>query len=231
MSGPAPAPARRRAVIRRGAIAAALLPAWPGAATEPALTWRVAAVPGQPVARFAWAAGEAVQAVADGAVGFLLRPVAPAELPAGAWRLAWRWRVDAAPPPTDPAVAGADDRPAAVHVLFPDPAGGVRRWLRARALGAAFAGRAVTYMWGGTAPAGTTLPNPHLVGDGVLVVRRDASALLGVWQDELADPAADYRAAFGTAAPVPSHLALSTDTDDRGGRAIAWIAAPRFRPA
>ncbi len=220
---------RRRAMLAGGAAALA----GPTRAAPGPAGWRAVFVPGRAEAHFAALPEGAIGLRALGAMGFLVRAVDPAEQAGHDVRLAWRWRVLAAPPPSDLADPDAGDRPAAVHVLFAEAGGGglgarLRRGLRGALLGAEFSGRALTHVWGGRAPSGTILANPHLRGDGVLLIRRGPETALGAWQEERADLARDYRAAFAAAAPPATHLVLSIDTDDRGGLAAAEITPPRF---
>src|SRR5262249_22682438 len=84
----------------------------------------------------------------------------------------------------------------------------------------------ITYMWGGTARAGTRLANPYAPSDGTIVVLRDGGTPLGPWLSERADLFADYAAAFGTPPPVPTHVAISADTDDLGHRSLGYVAYP-----
>lgn len=217
---------------------AVLLPPVPAAAMEegpvpPALAadgWRLLKTSDAPVARFALAEDGTVRVVAEGAVGFLARPVETAP----GRRLSWRWRVEAAAPATDLRAKGADDRPAAVHVFFPRAEGErglfgrIGDSLRAAAVGDAFAGRVITYVWGGTEPPGTRFPNPFMREDGALIVLRGPEAPTGAWVTECVDPAADHRAAFGRDATVPNWIALSADTDDRGGRSETVFTVPAF---
>jgi len=193
----------------------------------PPAGWQVVTVPGKPATRFAAQPDGAIRVTADHAVGFLLHPLPADDSP----RLTWRWRVDAAPPPTPPDAVGRDDRPLALHVVFADAGdddrflGGLRRWMRGALTDQALAGRAITYMWGGTLAAGTRLVSPFMPADGRIVVLRDGSAPLGQWQTETIDPVADYRALFGGTAR-PTHLAVSADTEDSGGCASALIIPP-----
>jgi hypothetical protein len=195
-----------------------------GADALAAAGWRFIAMPGRRAAR-AWQEADGTLVLeADRAIGFLVRPLSPAE--AAAPRLDWRWRVDAAPPATDLSVAGADDRPAALHLAYPAP-GGFPSFGSLLGLGA-LSGRLLSYVWGGTAPAGTRLDTPGSRGRAAMVVRRGQEAPLGVWLPDGGEPAADFRAAFNEAPPAPTHLLLSVDTDDRGGRALARFAPPAF---
>ena len=81
----------------------------------------------------------------------------------------------------------------------------------------------MTYVWGGTEARGSRFVNPHLGDDGIMIVLRSGRAPTGRWLTEEVDLAADFRMAFGFAAPPPSHIALSADSDDRGGRSRAWV--------
>ena len=222
--------------LRRALIAAIVAcAAAPGVRAEAldaglaAAGWQVLRFGSGPPTQFRREPGGAIAVAADGGVAFLFRPLAAGE---AAPQLTWRWQVAAAPPPSDPASAGRDDRPLAVHVFFADVRSGIldgmRRTLRRQLLGAPFGGRLITYMWGGTAPAGTRLANPHLPSDARIVVLRDATAPLGTWQVERVDVAADYAAAFGAAAPSPTHVAISADADDLGGRSLGRIADLAF---
>jgi hypothetical protein len=196
--------------------------------------WHLEAVAGRPVARFSAEPDGTIAISADHAVGFLARGLSVDERASPGRPLAWRWRVDAAPPASDLSRAEGDDRPLAVHVIFPAPRGEglfatLRRQLTAAIAGPLFSGRVLTYVWGGVAAAGTVLPNAYLPDDGRLIVRRGPEAPLGTWLAEAVDVDADYRATFGfPPSEPPTAIAISSDTDDRGGVARAQIVPPRF---
>lgn len=194
-------------------------------------SWDMVTMPGRNATRFV-CAGDGVEIEASSAVAFLYRTSQPAE--AAATRLAWRWRVDAAPPATDLSQRGADDRPVAVHLVFPADGEGVnllRRLgaaMRGAIAGAPFAGRVLTYVWGGTGEPGALIASPYMAGDGYLIVLRNGTTPLGEWMDEAVDFRADFQRAFGGDAPAPIYVAVSADTDDRGGVSRAGVAALRF---
>ncbi|MBS7788531.1 DUF3047 domain-containing protein [Roseococcus sp. SDR] len=214
---------------RRGALGlplAALLARPRTAAAEPldprlsGAGWRLQPVRGRAVAHFAWDEAGSITVTARDAVGFLLRP-----FPGPPGRLAWRWRVESAAPPSDAAIRGADDRSAAVHVLF--AASGPLSFMRRGLTPEGMAGRGLTYCWGG-GPPGRRLPNPYAPRDGAVIILRGTEAPLATWLEEVVDVAADHRLAFGEEAPAVTHIALSADTDDRGGLAVARIMPPRW---
>ncbi|SEA81147.1 DUF3047 domain-containing protein [Rubrimonas cliftonensis] len=203
-------------MTRRALMLAAAALAAPALRAEGA--WRFLAPPWARAARLA-AAGAEIELEADGAVGFLWRPAAarPGDM------LRWRWRVDAAPPPTDPAARDADDRPAAVHLWLDAGRGPTLFGRLAEALGQPRVTHALTWQWGGTRPAGTRLANPYHAPSAILVLR-GAGEPLGVWREEARDVEADLRAALGVGAASVAALAISADTDDAGGLARARIA-------
>lgn len=182
--------------------------------------WRLQPVRGRRVADFTLDEAGSIRITARDSVGFLLRP-----FPGPPGRLAWRWRLESAAPPSDAGARGADDRSAAVHVLF--AASGAFAFMRRSLTPEGMAGRGLTYCWGG-GPPGRRLPNPYAPRDGAVIILRGEEAPLATWLEEVVDVAADHAAAFGEAAPAVTHLALSADTDDRGGLAVARIMPPRW---
>lgn len=184
--------------------------------------WRLQPVRGRAVAQFAQDEAGVITVRAQDAVGFLLRP-----FPGPAGRLGWRWRVESAAAPTDAAERGADDRSAALHVLFASTGGGIFSAMRRGLTPEGMAGRGLTYCWGG-GPRGRRLPNPYAPRDGAIIILRGPESPLATWLTEAVDVGADYRAAFGEPAPEVTHLALSADTDDRGGLALARITLPAW---
>lgn len=221
--------------MRRALLAAAiLLPVDAAACVVGGETWVVLTMPGRNATRFT-CAGDLVEIEASSAVAFLYRASRPAE--SGAAQLSWRWRVDVAPPPANLSQSGADDRPVAVHLVFPAAEENVdilRRLgaaMRGLVAGAPFAGRLLTYVWGGGDAPGAVVANPYMGGDGYLVVLRDSTTPAGSWIEERVDFRADFRRAFGGTAPDPIYIAVSADTDDRGGLSRALVAQLRFEGA
>lgn len=161
----------------------------------------------------------------EGALGVVHRD-APPDLR----RLAWRWRVAAAPATARHHVRGADDRAVAVHVWFDDgdDAADDRYGPLLRMLGYPRVTHALTYVWGGDRAVETVIVSPYHARGRLIVLRRDG-APLNTWLEETRDVAADARAAFGAAAPrtPPRWLAVSTDGDDTGVATAADVAALR----
>lgn len=189
--------------------------------------WRTHSFAGIAATRFAGLDDGGVRLTADRSSALLYRP-----LPEGMedYRsLAWTWRVDRPIPSTDLTVKGADDRPLALHIWFPDPhenAGLLERiggFLVEEVLDVPLTGMVLTYVWGGTHPPGESLINPHTGTKGMMIVLRDGSTESGRWYQEKIDFAADFERVFGQPAPAPSFIALSADSDDTNSHSDGQI--------
>jgi hypothetical protein len=76
---------------------------------------------------------------------------------------------------------------------------------------------------------GTVLDNAYSARAKVVVVRSGA-ALAGTWVSETRDIYADYRRIVGREPPRIEGIALMTDTDDTGERAVAYYDAITLAP-
>ncbi|MGE5145394.1 MAG: DUF3047 domain-containing protein [Candidatus Eiseniibacteriota bacterium] len=219
-------------MIKFGLFKAALLALTVQAALA-GVGWQELRLPGKTANEYVVTADGAIRVTSDRGTSFLYRPLSAAERRDPI--LAWRWKVDASGPATDLSKVGADDRPLAVHVWFRDGADeGLWPRLRRAALGlfgVPVPGHVLTYVWGGTEPAGTRLANPYLDGTGVLIVLRPGSTPTGVWYGERVDVAADYRRAFGVSPKEPAFVAISADTDDTASHSAGTVADLRFLPS
>lgn len=187
--------------------------------------WRLVGVPGKSESQFQWLDNGTLAIHSDDAVGFFYHEVMPSTT-----GLMWRWRVMEAGANSDLRIPGADDRPVAIHLWFPneEESGSLFGWA-ASLVGYPSVGRAITYVWGGNEPRGTAFINPHLEDDrGVIVVLQTAATSQTDWVEEQIDFAADYQRHFGSAAPQPTYIAISGDSDDLGGTRAARIDGLRF---
>ena len=142
--------------------------------------------------------------------------------------LSWRWKVDHSVAKADLSKKSGDDFAARVYVFFDVPPSQLS-WLQrmklglaSRTLGHAMPTAALCYVWDNRHPVGTIVPNIYFSQVRTIVLQSgDANA--GTWQSQRRDLAADFRAAFGRAAPQVTGIALASDTDNTGGHAQAWF--------
>lgn len=234
--------------MRRALRASALLAAMPllgGAAalgtTPPELEsqgWRKVEWTGLRPASFGLTPQRGIRIQAQGEASFIARPVRGA-----AGCLAWRWRVDAGPPPTDLSRRGGDDRAIAISIGFAGfgPQAGLalrtqHAIAQASVSGVTLPRSALVYVWGGTGQEGAGrpggfFPSPWSSGLSQIRVLRPAAAPRGQWFEEMVDLGADWRAAFGgSEVPAVIELAVLTDSDDTGARVDAQVENLRLVP-
>ena len=197
------------------------------------LGWKIFSFSERDKTQFLGLEDGAIQVEARKSAGFLYRRIAEPEQ--GKRRLSWRWKVDKTTiRPMNLREKGGDDRPLAVHVVFPDPPEDVNfLTMLADAAISAFVsmpitGKSITYVWGGIGERGEMLANPYTGSDGVLFLLRPGDSPVGTWMVEEVDVTADFERAFGGTATSPSHLVVSADTDDTKGHSIGMIGDIRF---
>jgi hypothetical protein len=154
-----------------------------------------------------------VEVVANGSVAFLYREIQPFMGPKP--RLEWQWRVDKNIPATDQSIPKSDDRPLAVHLWFDEGSSSLLGSVTSL-LGRPRVGHLITYVWGGTRPAGTVLPNPHYPEKGVIIILRNDPDGSSTWLSERRDIVADFKRSFGKEPKLSElrYIAVSGDTDD-----------------
>lgn len=149
--------------------------------------------------------------------------------------LSWRWRVEAAPPPTDLTRRGGDDRAVSIAVGFQGWPTRASVWQRtqhaiaqARAGGHSLPRSMLIYAWGGTGQEPALFYSPWMGGLGKVRILRPATAPGGRWFEERVDLAADWHEAFGGEPPPLQEIAIGTDGDDTQSRISAMVERIRF---
>ena len=177
--------------------------------------------------------GWVLEARSEAAASALYRPL---ELDLRAYpRLTWRWKVDNVLVNADARTRKGDDYPARVYVAFRYDPAQATAWERTRygtyqLLYGAYPPRAVlNYIWDNRLPPGTALDNAY-TDRAKMVVLRSGAAEVGRWVTETRDVLADYRRLFGGDPPSVAGVAVMTDTDDTGERAVARYDALAFLP-
>jgi hypothetical protein len=158
---------------------------------------------------------ECVRAEANGTASGLIRAVDTSLKQAPT--LVWSWRAEqpraaarAAPEKT----RAGDDFLARVYVIRE----GFLPWQT----------RAINYVWSREHPVGSHWPNPF-TGNAIMVVVQSGDEGLGEWHSFERDVAADFRRFHGTKIDKVDAVAVMTDTDNSGGRAVACYRLPLFR--
>jgi hypothetical protein len=121
--------------------------------------------------------------------------------------LRWSWRIEATVANGDERTRQGDDYAARVYVVFPH----VLFWRT----------RAINYIWANQLAKGRHLPNAFSAG-AMMVAVESGDELAGRWLSEERDVVQDFRLLFGEDPPPLGAVAIMTDTDNTGGRAVAY---------
>lgn len=165
-----------------------------------------------------------LEADAKGSVSMVMRahPVDTRHAPV----VSWRWRVLAAPPDADNAVAAREDSAARLLFAF-DGDRSKLAWTdrTAMRLARSLSGRempyaTLMYVASDAAPVGTIVPNPHS-SRVMMLVASPAAGALGRWQPLSRDLRRDFRDAFGEAPGRLFAWGVMTDSDNTGTEALA----------
>lgn len=128
--------------------------------------------------------------------------------------LSWRWRVDRFPDLADEQVKDGDDFAARIYIVVNDG------WTF-------FSTKAISYVWSGQSPAGTSWPNPFAGRSAMMVSVRQHPAG-DQWFTEKRNLKADLKRLFGKEIETVKAIAIMTDTDNSGSEAQAWYGGLVF---
>jgi Protein of unknown function (DUF3047) len=203
--------------------------------TSPA--WRMLSIPGITPARFSLSdeSGQRILEVQADKSAATLAASASAD-PASMPRFNWRWQVNRVVEKADLSQKSGDDFAARVYVFFDVPLNEVPFFDRMKILfartfyKAEVPTAALCYVWDNQHAPDTRTWSPYTSRVRIIVLQ-SGNARAGQWVNESRDVAADFREAFGTAAPRITGIALGADTDQTGERVVARFAEPRFLPA
>lgn len=176
--------------------------------------------------------GHAVlRGTADSSASLYVALIKPAtEVPSS---MKWRWKTDALVPNADNRDKKREDAPLRVLVAFDGdkttlPEEEQKRFQRAKSLSGRDGPYAtLMYIWGDHVPVNTVIPSAHTSQVKMLVVASGSKGL-GQWQSVQRNLAADYHKAFGAAPGRVLGVAVMTDTDNTGARAVGEYADIRF---
>ncbi len=122
--------------------------------------------------------------------------------------LNWSWRVENILPGLDERTKEGDDYPARVYVVF---SGGLLFWKT----------RALNYVWSSSQPVGTVWPNAF-TSNAIMTAVESGDEKLGRWVREKRNVREDFKRLFGGDIKKADAVAIMTDTDNGGGKAVAY---------
>jgi len=148
--------------------------------------------------------------------------------------LRWRWKVENILEKGDVRKKQGDDYPARVYITFEyDPSQlGLIEKAKFEAVRLVYGQYppifAINYIWESKSPIGTIVPNPY--SDRVMmIVVQSGKTKLNQWIDEERNIYEDFKKAFGREPFMISGVAIMTDTDNTGERAIAYYGDILFK--
>jgi hypothetical protein len=150
--------------------------------------------------------------------------------------LSWRWKTDALVPGADNRDKNREDAPLRVMIAFDGdrsalPQAEQKRFRRARNLSGREPPYAMLmYIWSDQVPVESIIPSAHTSQVKMLVVASGTDGL-GQWQPVRRNVAEDYRRAYGAEPGPVLGVAVMTDTDNTGKKAVGEYADIRFECA
>ncbi len=150
----------------------------------------------------------ALMAVARGTASGLFHKIRydPRKTP---W-LKWSWKVDHVLKKGNALTRAGDDYPARVYVVFPS----FLFWKT----------RAINYVWANRLKKDAVVANKY-TGNAMMVAVESGAVNTGRWIEEKRNIYQDYRRLFHAEPPEVGAIAIMTDTDTTGEKALAWYGA------
>jgi hypothetical protein len=173
-----------------------------------------------------------LRASADRSASLYLAAIKPALRPPIS--LSWEWKTDALVAGADNRDRSREDAPLRVLVSFDGDVGKLapaerKRFERARKFTDKDLPYAVLmYIWTDGVPVGTVIPSAH-TGQIKMLAVASGTAGLGAWQSVQRNLADDYRRAYGAEPGPVTGIAVMSDTDNTGGKAVGEYAGIRLR--
>lgn len=121
--------------------------------------------------------------------------------------LRWSWKVEGVLAKGDASTKEGDDYPARVYMVFPS----LLFWKT----------RGINYIWANKLPQGQAVPNAF-ASKIIMLAVESGPAKAGQWVSEERNVYEDFKKLFNEEPPALGAVAIMTDTDNTGGRAIAY---------
>jgi hypothetical protein len=173
-----------------------------------------------------------VKAVSEASASGLIRQIKinPNEYPI----VQWRWKVENILKKGNVLEKEGDDYPARLYITFEYDPSKVSFFEKAkfetiRLLYGQYPPIAtINYIWESNSPEGMIVPNPY-TGRVMMIVVESGPNKLKQWVVEERNLYEDFKRAFGMEPPMISGVAIMTDTDNTGERAIAYYGDILFK--
>ena len=146
----------------------------------------------------------------------------------------WRWKVENILKKGNVHIKEGDDYPARLYITFEYDPSKLSFFERAKIeavkllYGQYPPIAAINYIWESKAPVGAFVPNPY-TDRVMMIVVESGQSRLNQWVNEERNLYEDFRKAFGYEPPMISGVAIMTDTDNTGERAIAYYGDILFK--
>ena len=121
--------------------------------------------------------------------------------------LHWSWKIDHTISAGDETTKAGDDYAARIYVVF----SGRFFWQT----------KAINYIWANRLKKGASIANAY-TSSAMMVAVESGPANTGQWLTERRDILSDYKMLFGSDPGEANAIAIMTDTDDTGEKAVAW---------
>jgi hypothetical protein len=147
--------------------------------------------------------------------------------------LSWEWKTEALVPDADNRDKSREDAPLRVMVAFDGDVASLpdeerKRFKRAKRIsGRDLPYAMLMYIWTDLVPVGSVIPSAHSSQIKMIAVASGRDGL-GAWQAVQRNLADDYRRAYGAEPGPVTGIAVMTDTDNTGGKAVGEYAGIRL---
>ena len=121
--------------------------------------------------------------------------------------LHWSWKIDHTISAGDETTKAGDDYSARIYVVF----SGRFFWQT----------KAINYIWANKLKKGASVANAY-TSSAMMVAVQSGPQNTGRWLTEQRDILSDYKLLFGSEPGEANAIAIMTDTDDTGEKAVAW---------
>jgi len=149
--------------------------------------------------------GKVLRAVSNGTASGMIFKIEydPEEYP----YISWRWKVENTIKKGDARKKEGDDYAARIYVVFP-------HWFPPLS-------KSLNYIWANRLPRGESIENTYFSG-AVMIAVESGHERVGDWVREVRNIADDYLAVFGKKPGKVGAIAIMTDTDQTGEKAVGY---------